>query len=58
MFLKYFIIGHAYLADLGHVTKMPATPICGKTLQKSTSTDPVGRLQCNSVCSIKDASPS
>ena len=40
--------------DLGYRTKMAATPIYGKTLQKS-SPEPVGRLVC--TCSIGDSSP-
>ena len=39
---------------LGHVTKMAATPIYGKTLQKSSSLEPAGRLPRNLVCSIGD----
>ena len=30
MFLKKFSISHIFLADLGHMTKMAATPIYGK----------------------------
>ena len=41
---------------LGHMTKMAATPIYGKTLQKSFSPEPAGRLPRNLVCSIGDSS--
>ena len=43
--------------DLGHVTKIAAVPIYGKTLQKS-SPEPVGRFPGNLTCSIGDSSPS
>ena len=43
---------------LGHMTKMAATPIYGKTLQKSSSPEPAGRFSRNLVCSIRDSSPS
>ena len=43
---------------LGHMTKMAATPIYGKTLQKSSSPEPVGRFSRNLVCSIGDSSSS
>ena len=42
---------------LGHMTKMAATPIYVKTLQKS-SPEPAGRFSRNLVCSIGDSSPS
>ena len=38
--------------------KMAATPIYGKTTQKSSSPEPVGPFPRNLVCSIKDLSPS
>ena len=41
----------------GHMTKMAATPIYGKNLQKS-SPELVGRFPQNLVCSIGDSSPS
>ena len=44
--------------DLGHMTKMAATPIYGKTFQKSYSPEPVGRFPRNLVCSFEDSSPS
>ena len=43
---------------LGHMTKMAATPIYVKTLQKSSSPEPAGRFSRNLVCSIGDSSPS
>ena len=43
---------------LGHMTKMAATPIYGKNLQKSSSPEPAGRFSRNLVCSIGDSSPS
>ena len=43
---------------LGHMTKMAATPIYGKTLQKSSSPEPAGRFSRNLVCSIGNSSPS
>ena len=43
---------------LDHVTKMAATPIYGKTLQKSSSQEPAGRFSRNLVCSIGNSSPS
>ena len=42
---------------VGHMTKMAATPINGKTLQKS-SPEPAGGFSRNLVCSIGDSSPS
>ena len=41
---------------LGHMTKMSATPIYGKTLQKSSSPELAGRFSRNLVCSIGDSS--
>ena len=41
----------------GHMTKMAATPIYGKTTQKS-SPELAGRFPRNLVCSIEDLSPS
>ena len=43
---------------LGHMTKMTATHIYGKTLQKSSSPEPAGRFSRNLVCSFEDSSPS
>ena len=43
---------------LDHMTKMAATPIYGKTLQKYSSPEPAGRFSRNLVCSIGDSSPS
>ena len=43
---------------LGHMTKMAATPILVKTLQKSSSPEPACRFSRNLVCSIDDSSPS
>ena len=43
---------------LGHMTKLAASPIYGKTLQKSSSPEPVGRFSRNLACSIGDSSPS
>ena len=43
---------------LSHMTKMAATPIYGKTLQKSSSPEPAGRFSRNLACSIGDSSPS
>ena len=34
-----------YSGDFGHMTKIPATPICGKTLQKYSLPEPEDRLQ-------------
>ena len=42
----------------GHMTKMAATPIYGKNLKKSSSSEPVDQLSRNLVCSIGDSSPS
>ena len=36
----------------GIMTKMVATPIYGKTLQKSSSLEPAGHFPCNLVCII------
>ena len=33
-----------YILDLGHMTEMAAMPIYGKTLEKSSSVEPPGRL--------------
>ena len=41
---------------LGHMAKIAATPIYGKTLQKSSSPEPAGRFSRNLVCSIGDSS--
>ena len=46
------------IGNLGHMTKMAATSIYGKTTQKSSSPEPVGRFPRNLVCSIGDFSPS
>ena len=46
------------MRHLGHMTKMAATPIYGKTLQKSSSPEPTGRFSRNLVCSIGESSPS
>ena len=46
-----------YQHDTGHMTKMAAMPIYGKTLQKS-SAEPVYRFPRNLVCSIRGLSPS
>ena len=43
---------------LGHMTKMAATPIYDKTLQKSSSPEPAGRFPRNLVCSIGVSSSS
>ena len=48
-------------ASLGRgndITKMAATPIYGKNLQKYSSQEPAGRFSRNLVCSIGDSSPS
>ena len=42
---------------LGHMTKMAATPIYGKTPSKSSSPEHAGRFSRNLVCSIGDSSP-
>ena len=47
-----------YWHDAGHMTKMAATPIYGKTLQKSSSLEPVDLFPQNFVCSIGDSCPS
>ena len=47
-----------YINDPGHMTMMAATPIYGKTLQKSSSPEPAGRFSRNLVCSIGDSCPS
>ena len=46
-----------YINGPGHMTKMAATPINGKTLQKSSSREPAGRFSRNFVCSIGDSCP-
>ena len=46
-----------YINGPGHMTKMAATPIYGKTLQKSSSPEPAGRFSRNLVCSIGDSCP-
>ena len=33
-----------YIFRPGHMTKMAATPICGKNLKKPSSPEPLGRL--------------
>ena len=43
-----------WLHDAGHMTKMAAMPIYGKTLQKSSSPEAVDRFSRNLVCSIGD----
>ena len=43
---------------VGLMTKMPPIPYMVKTLQKSSSPEPVDRFPRNLVCSIGDASPS
>ena len=43
---------------LGHMTKMAATPIYGKNIQKSSSPELAGRFSRNLVCSIGDSCPS
>ena len=40
-----------YKYDAGHMTKMAAMPIYGKTLQKS-SPEPAGQFRRNLICSI------
>ena len=57
MFLKQVSISRIHFADLDHMTKMAAMPIYSKT-PKKTSPEPVGQLQWNLVCSIKDKGPS
>ena len=47
-----------YINDPGHMTKMAATPIYGKPLQKSSSPEPAGRFSRNLVCSIGGSCPS
>ena len=47
-----------YINGPGHMTKMAATPIYVKTLQKSSSPEPAGRFLRNLVCSIGDSCPS
>ena len=46
-----------YSRGLGHMTKMTATPIYGKTLQKSSSPEPKGQWPCGLVCSIGALGP-
>ena len=46
-----------YSRGLGHMTKMAATPIYGKNLQKS-SPEPKGQRPCGLVCSIGALGPS
>ena len=41
----------------GHMTKMAAMPIYGKSLKKSSSPQPAGRFLRNLVCSIGDSCP-
>ena len=43
---------------LCHMTKMAATNIYGKILQKYSSREPAGRFPRNLVCSIGDSCPS
>ena len=43
---------------VGLMTKMPPIPYMVKTLQKSSTPEPVDRFPRNLVCSIGDASPS
>ena len=45
-------------SGLGQMTKMATAPICGKTLQKSSSPESVDRFPRNLVCSIWDSCPS
>ena len=47
-----------YSNNFGRLTKMATMTIYGKTLQKSSSLEPVGRLPWNLVCSIEDSGPS
>ena len=48
-----------YWHDAGHMTKMAAMPIyMVKTLQKSSSLEPVDRFPQNLVYSIGDSCPS
>ena len=44
--------------DAGHMTKMAATPIYDKILQKSSTPEPIDRFPRNLVCSIGDSNPS
>ena len=43
-----------YINGPGHMIKVVATSIYGKILRKSSSSAPVGRLQCNLVCSTEN----
>ena len=45
-----------YIKNPGHMTKMAAMPIYGKTLQKSSSPEPVDRFQRNLARSIDGSS--
>ena len=47
-----------YEYDVGHMTKMAAKPMLGKTLQISSSLEPVDRFPQNLVFSIGESSPS
>ena len=38
-----------YANNLVHITKMADTPLCGKTLQKSSSPEPVGQFLGNLI---------
>ena len=43
---------NVYISNPGHMTKMATMPIYGKTLQNSSSPEPVDQFQQN--CSIED----
>ena len=45
-----------YIKNPGHMTKMAAMPIYGKTVQKSSSPEPVDRFQRNLARSIDGSS--
>ena len=47
-----------YEHDTGHMIKMAAMPIYGKTPSNSSPPEPVDRFPRNSVCSMRDPSPS
>ena len=43
-----------YINNPGHMTKMAAMPIYGKTFQRSSALEPVDCFQQNLACSIED----
>ena len=45
-----------YINNPGHMTKMAAMPIYGKTIKISSSPEPVNRFQRNFALSMDDSS--